>query len=139
MFLDFFFRRFRRDLRTGIRKQSSIPSAGEDEDDSLDPDNPFPGVVTIEFKDVIDLHSIPARQVRAVIEDYLEEAHRRGASCLRIIHGKGIGVQRELVRSILERASYVVDFHDAPAEAGAWGATVVTLRVDDPHPNRTLK
>ncbi len=88
-------------------------------------------VVTIEFKDVINLHSIPPRQVRAVVEDYIEEAHRRGVSCLRIIHGKGIGVQREIVRSILQRASYVVDFRDAPAEAGAWGATVVTLRVDD--------
>lgn len=139
MFLDFLIRRFRRELRTGSRKQSAIPSARENEDDSVDPYNPFPDVVTIEFKDVIDLHSIPPRQVRAVVEDYLEEAHRRGTGCLRIIHGKGIGVQRELVRSILQRASYVIDFHDAPAEAGAWGATVVTLRVDDPNANRTLK
>jgi Smr domain-containing protein len=131
MLLDFLFSRFRRALRTGGRKRLAIPITDENEDNSLDPDNPFPEVVTIEFRDVIDLHSIPPRQVRAVVEDYIEEAHRRGASCLRIIHGKGIGVQREMVRSILQRASYVVDFRDAPAEAGSWGATVVTLRVDD--------
>src|SRR2546422_884241 len=117
MLLDFLFRRFRRALRTGGSSRSAIPIAGENEDDSLDPDNPFPDGVTIEFRDVIDLHSIPPRQVRAVVEDYIEEAHRRGASCLRIIHGKGIGVQREMVRSILERTSYVVDFRDAPPEA----------------------
>ncbi|PYT02767.1 MAG: DNA mismatch repair protein MutS [Acidobacteria bacterium] len=131
MFLDFLFRRFRRGLRSESRRRSAIPITDENEDASLDPDNPFPDGVTIEFRDVIDLHSIPPRQVCSVVEDYLEEAHRRGASCLRIIHGKGIGVQREMVRSILQRASYVVDFRDAPAEAGGWGATVVTLRVDD--------
>jgi dsDNA-specific endonuclease/ATPase MutS2 len=66
-----------------------------------------------------------------VVEDYLEEAHRRGRRWVRIIHGKGIGVQREMVRSILSRTSYVVEFRDAPAEAGGWGATVVTLKVDE--------
>ncbi|MFY9570924.1 MAG: Smr/MutS family protein [Blastocatellia bacterium] len=48
-----------------------------------------------------------------------------------MIHGKGIGVQREMVRSILARSSYILDFQDAPAEAGGWGATVVTLSVDE--------
>jgi dsDNA-specific endonuclease/ATPase MutS2 len=47
---------------------------------------------------------------------------------LRIIHGRGIGVQREMVRSILARTEFVVEFHDASAEAGGWGATIVTLR-----------
>ena len=92
-----------------------------------DLENPFPDIVVIEFQDVIDLHSIPPGQVRAVVEDYIEEAHRRGTGSVRIIHGKGIGVQREMVRSILSRTPCVVDFRDAPAEAGGWGATVVTL------------
>jgi DNA-nicking Smr family endonuclease len=94
----------------------------------VDLNNPFPDIVVIEFQDVIDLHSIPPRQVRAVVEDYLEEARRRGARWVRIIHGKGIGVQREMVRSILSHTPGVVDFRDAPAEAGGWGATVVTLK-----------
>jgi dsDNA-specific endonuclease/ATPase MutS2 len=51
-----------------------------------------------------------------------------GLKALRIIHGRGIGVQREMVRAILARTGFVADFEDAPAEAGGWGATVVTLR-----------
>ena len=93
--------------------------------------NPFLEPVVIEFSDVIDLHSIPPRQVRAVVEEYLEEAHRRGVRWVRIIHGRGMGVQREMVRSILSRASFVEDFRDAPPEAGGWGATVVTLRTSE--------
>jgi dsDNA-specific endonuclease/ATPase MutS2 len=98
------------------------------EEESLDGGVPFPELVVVEFTDVLDLHSIPAAQVRAVVEDYLEEADRRGFRWLRIIHGKGIGVQRELVRKILANTSFVADFGDAPAEAGGWGATIVTLR-----------
>jgi dsDNA-specific endonuclease/ATPase MutS2 len=63
-----------------------------------------------------------------VVEAYLEEAHRLGFHALRIIHGRGIGVQREIVRSVLARTDFVLDYHDAPAEAGGWGATVVTLQ-----------
>jgi dsDNA-specific endonuclease/ATPase MutS2 len=62
------------------------------------------------------------------VEEYLEEAHRLGLKALRIIHGRGVGVQREIVRSILARTPYVADFRDAPGEAGGWGATVVRLR-----------
>ena len=62
-----------------------------------------------------------------MIEEYLAEARAAGFKALRIIHGRGIGVQREMVRSVLSRLDYVVDFRDAPAEAGGWGATIVTL------------
>jgi DNA-nicking Smr family endonuclease len=106
------------------------PTEEQEEDESLDPMNPFPDPVIIEFRDVIDLHSIPPKQVRAVVEDYLEQARERGVAGVRIIHGKGIGVQREIVRSILARTPYVVNYGDAPLEAGAWGATVVALKVE---------
>jgi dsDNA-specific endonuclease/ATPase MutS2 len=106
--------------------QGSIDQA----DDDLDPFNPFPDPVVIEFRDVLDLHSIPPKQIRAVVEDYLEEAHTRRIRYLRIIHGKGIGVQREVVRSILASKPYVKDFRDAPPEAGSWGATIVELKVN---------
>lgn len=118
-----------RHTKTGGHLSSETASEGGGE--SLNPDNPFPDVVVIEFTDVIDLHSIPPRQVRAVVEDFIEEAHRRGVRWVRIIHGKGIGAQREMVRSILSRTPYVMDFRDAPSDAGGWGATAVTLRVDD--------
>lgn len=84
--------------------------------------------VRIPITDVFDLHSIPPRDVQAVVEEYLAEAHRMGLKALRIIHGRGIGVQREMVRAILARTEFVKEFRDAPAEAGGWGATVVTLR-----------
>ncbi len=84
--------------------------------------------VRIPITDVFDLHSVPPRDVKPVMEEYLAEARRLGFKALRIIHGRGIGVQREIVRSVLARTEFVADFRDAPAEAGGWGATVVTLR-----------
>lgn len=84
--------------------------------------------VRIPVTDVFDLHSVPPRDVKAVVEAYLEEAHRLGFKALRIIHGRGVGVQREIVRATLARTPFVAWFGDAPAEAGGWGATLVTLR-----------
>ena len=83
--------------------------------------------VRIPITDVFDLHTVPPRDVRAVVEEYLIEAHRMGYRALRIIHGRGIGAQREIVRSVLSRTPFVAEFRDAPAEAGGWGATIVTL------------
>jgi len=87
-------------------------------------ENPIPIPIT----DTFDLHTIAPRDVKAAVEAYLEEAHKLGLTALRIIHGRGIGVQREMVRSVLARTKFVEAFRDAPAEAGGWGATIVTLR-----------
>jgi dsDNA-specific endonuclease/ATPase MutS2 len=84
--------------------------------------------VRIPVTDIFDLHSVPPRDVKPAIEEYLAEAYRLGLKALRIIHGRGIGVQRETVRSVLARTSFVESFRDAPAEAGGWGATIITLR-----------
>jgi DNA-nicking Smr family endonuclease len=83
--------------------------------------------VRIPVTDVLDLHSVPARDAQAVVEEYLIEARRLGFRALRIVHGRGIGVQREMVRKILARTDFVTAFADAPPEAGGWGATVATL------------
>ena len=83
--------------------------------------------IRIPITDVFDLHTVPPREAREVLEAYLEEAHRLGFRALRIIHGRGIGVQREMVRSVLAHTPFVASYSDAPAEAGGWGATVVTL------------
>lgn len=93
----------------------------------LDDLNPFPEPVEIEITDIFDLHTIPPRDVKAVVEEYLREAHRKGFPVVRIIHGKGIGVQREIVRTILSRTPFVKDWADAPADAGGLGATIVRL------------
>jgi dsDNA-specific endonuclease/ATPase MutS2 len=82
----------------------------------------------IPIRDVFDLHAVPARDVEGVVEEYLIEAHKLGLKALRIIHGRGIGVQRETVRRVLARMPFVDAYGDAPMEAGGWGATVVTLR-----------
>ncbi len=115
--------------------RSDRPAAGDaagdfgdaDNEDDTDPFNPFPEPVTLEITDVFDLHSIPPREVRAVVEEYLREARRLGYARVRIIHGKGVGVQREAVRAVLARTPFVEHFSDAPPEAGGWGATVAHL------------
>jgi len=90
-----------------------------------DDNTPFPEPVVIEITDVFDLHTIPPRDVKRILEEYLREAHARRFTAVRIIHGKGIGVQREIVHSILSRTTFVSGWKDAPAEAGGWGATIV--------------
>jgi dsDNA-specific endonuclease/ATPase MutS2 len=88
----------------------------------------FPEPVVIEITDVFDLHTIPPREVKVAVEEYLREAHAKGFRVVRIIHGKGIGVQREMVRAILARTDFVLDWTDAPPDAGGLGATIVRLR-----------
>ena len=103
-------------------KSSSEPN----DEDSQEFDAGTP--VRIPITDVFDLHSVPPRDVKTMLEAYLEEARKLGFKALRIIHGRGIGVQREIVRGILERTEFVEAFRDAPAEAGGWGATIVDLK-----------
>jgi dsDNA-specific endonuclease/ATPase MutS2 len=86
-------------------------------------DDPIPIPVT----DTFDLHNVSARDAKGAVEEYLIEANRLGLKAVRIIHGRGIGVQREMVRTVLARTPFVAAFGDAPAEAGGWGATIVTL------------
>jgi len=83
--------------------------------------------VRIPIEDVLDLHTVSPKDVKPVVEEYLSEAHRLGFQAVRIIHGRGIGVQREMVRKVLERTPFVSSYGDAPAEAGGWGATIVSL------------
>lgn len=90
-------------------------------------DAPF-DEVEYPITDTLDLHAFAPRDAKTAVEAWLEEAHARGFKALRIIHGRGIGAQREMVRKVLARTPYVLEFGDAPAEAGGWGATIVTLR-----------
>lgn len=85
-------------------------------------------VVELPITDVLDLHSFRPAEVPDVVRDYLDAAYDKGFRELRIVHGKGIGVQRQTVRTLLERDPRVEAFGDAPVEAGGWGATWVRLR-----------
>ena len=82
----------------------------------------------IPIEDSIDLHTFAPKEAVSVVADYLEEAARLGFSEVRIVHGRGTGVQRRAVRAALSRHPLVDAFADAPPQAGGWGATVVRLR-----------
>lgn len=104
------------------------PQAKVDDEPPLGPDeDPFTEPVVLEIRDVIDLHAIPPGEVKAVVAEYLQQAHARGFPYVRIIHGQGIGVQREMVRQVLARTPFVVIFYDAPPQAGGLGATIAEL------------
>lgn len=111
--------------------RAEAPEAADAEETEVDPFDPFPEPVELEITDVFDLHTIAPRDVKRVVEEYLREARRAGFSSVRIIHGKGKGVQREMVRNILARTSFVRGWTDAPPEAGGWGATLVRLAPAD--------
>ena len=95
----------------------------------IEPDNPFPEPVEIEITDSLDLHSFSPKDIRAVVEAYLAEAHKKGFSIVRIIHGKGVGVQREIVRKVLSEMDFVKSFKNAPEFSGSWGSTIAELDV----------
>jgi dsDNA-specific endonuclease/ATPase MutS2 len=90
-------------------------------------ENPFDDVVDIEITDSFDLHSFKPSEVKMATEAYLTEAKLKNFSQVRIIHGKGIGVQREIVRKVLEATDFVESFKTADEFSGSWGATIVKL------------
>ncbi|MBO0857671.1 MAG: Smr/MutS family protein [Chloracidobacterium sp.] len=94
-------------------------------------EDPFDEPVLMEIRDVIDLHAIPPKQVKAVVEEYIHEARAGGFPYIRIIHGKGVGAQRAMVRKILDRTSFIIRYYDAPPEAGGLGATIAELDLDE--------
>ena len=103
-------------------KTKPKPSAGEDDEPPLDEP------IVLPLADVIDLHPFQPKEIASVVEEYIEQCARGGLRQLRIIHGKGLGVQRSVVRSVLSKHPAVCSYQDAPAEAGSWGATIVILK-----------
>ena len=83
----------------------------------------LPEEIVYPIEDYIDLHTFAPKEIKELVEEYLYQCHQRGFPQVRIIHGKGIGVQREIVLSILSKSPYVLSFHDA----GDGGATIAIL------------
>ena len=81
-------------------------------------------MLKIPIEDTIDLHMFKATEVGIVVEEYLYQVLKKGLTHVLIIHGRGIGVQREIVHSILKKHASVVEFYDLPHR----GSTTVTLR-----------
>ena len=90
-------------------------------------DPPFDEPVILHFADVLDLHPFQPKDIPSVVEEFLQICRRAGTLEVRLIHGKGAGIQRAIVRSLLDKHPAVISFKDAPAEAGGWGATIISL------------
>jgi DNA-nicking Smr family endonuclease len=91
-------------------------------------DPPFEDPIVLPLEDAIDLHPFAAKDIPSVVEEYLAECRKAGFHEVRLIHGRGKGIQRRIVRSLLEKHPHVQSFKDAATEAGGWGATIVRLK-----------
>ncbi len=85
-------------------------------------------IVSIPIEDWIDLHTFSPHEIPSLLEEYLLECYKKGFKEVRIIHGKGKGVQRNIVHSFLEKSSLVESYRIAPDDRGGWGATLVHLK-----------
>jgi DNA-nicking Smr family endonuclease len=94
-----------------------------DDDESDD----VPEEIVLPITGELDLHAFAPRDVTSVVADYLEACRARGILSVRIVHGRGKGVQRSSVQRLLRELPHVENFYDAPPELGGWGATLVTL------------
>jgi len=101
------------------REETSLP--GEEET-----------AVVVPIEDSLDLHTFSPKQIRPLVEEYLYQCQQREFREVRIIHGRGTGTQRNIVRSLLAKNPCVAEFKDAPPESGGWGATIVMLKPKEP-------
>jgi DNA-nicking Smr family endonuclease len=82
----------------------------------------------IPIEHTLDLHTFAPRDIPSVVEEYVTAAHAAGLREIRLIHGRGTGVQRGIVQNALERHPLVAEFFDAPESH--LGATVARLKPD---------
>ena len=88
----------------------------------------FEEPIEIPIEPWIDLHTFSPKEIPDLLKSYLAECHRLGFQEVRIIHGKGIGVQRQIVHAHLAKSPFISSFSTAPPEAGGWGATIAVLK-----------
>ncbi|MCK4985204.1 MAG: Smr/MutS family protein [Desulfobacterales bacterium] len=84
--------------------------------------------IRIPIEDVLDLHTFRPKDIPDLLGDYFCECLKAGIQSVRVIHGKGKGIQKKQVHKILKKHPLVQSFSDAPPDAGGWGATLVELR-----------
>ena len=88
------------------------------------------GHVELPVDGMLDLHYFSPREVSSLVPDYLEACMEKGIYQVRIVHGKGTGILRGRVHSILRGLDCVASFSLAGDGAGGWGATIVKLKTD---------
>lgn len=106
------------------QRGTALPDGKNPKDDNTT-NEPF---VDLPLDGVLDLHTFLPRDVASVVEEYLAACRDENILAVRIIHGKGKGVQKRIVRQSLEKLDFVIEYSDAEGSAGGWGATLVTLR-----------
>lgn len=84
--------------------------------------------IRLPISDVLDLHTFQPKEVPDLLTDYFSECIDAGIHTVRVIHGKGKGILKHRVHSILKKNSLVQSFKDASSERGGWGATIVELK-----------
>ncbi len=92
----------------------------------------FEDPVPVPIEDSIDLHPFAPKDIPSVVESYLEAAREAGFEEVRVIHGRGKGIQKEWVRQVLARSAHVAHFEEATPDRGGFGATVVRLKLKGP-------
>lgn len=82
--------------------------------------------VELPIEDTIDLHSFLPKEIKGLVEEYIYQAVQKGYREVRIVHGRGAGVQRNIVQSVLKKSRYVAAYRDV------WdrGSTVVVLKTE---------
>lgn len=95
-------------------------------------DESFPDIVELPLEDVLDLHTFSPKEIKTLVKEYLQDAYEAGFPEVRIIHGKGIGVQREIVRAVAADDLHVQSVNQATEDAGGWGATIIRFKKKDP-------
>lgn len=94
----------------------------------MDPADLPPDIVELPLEDSLDVHSFRPAEIKPLVADYLREAYAAGFPEVRIIHGKGIGVQRDIVRAVAGRDPHVARIHPAAEGSGGWGATRIVFQ-----------
>lgn len=115
----------------GMDRDDSTPKRGSpDEADEARPqsEQPFEEPVRLPIEGILDLHPFAPKDIPSVVEEYLAQCRQAGLLEVRLIHGKGKGAQRAVVRRLLANHPDVIAFADAPPQAGGWGGTIVRLK-----------
>ncbi len=84
--------------------------------------------VVVPIEDVLDLHTFQPREIASLLEEYFDACLEADIFTVRVIHGKGKGILKSRVHTLLEKDPRVAAYSNAPHDAGGWGATLVQLR-----------